>query len=135
MKRLAAAAMAIAAVTAVIPASAATHVRLAGCGDKPAYKPKRVIIACGDGAFRVHGLKWSTWTRKTASGNGTADVLTCDPSCAGGQFKSYPIKLTADRPKACPKNGRQFTRLTYSFKNKKPKGAKSTESLDRPCSG
>jgi hypothetical protein len=134
VKRLAAGVIAILAILAV-PATATTHVRLAGCGDKPAYKPKRVIIACGDGAFRVHGLKWSTWTRKTAIGNGTADVLSCNPSCAEGKFKSYPIKLTADRAKACPKNGRQFTRLTYSFKNKKPRGARSTDSLDRPCNG
>jgi hypothetical protein len=134
VKRLAAAVLTILAILA-IPAGAATHTRLAGCGDKPAYKPKRVIVSCGDGAFRVNKLKWSTWTRKTAIGNGTARVLTCEPSCAEGKFKSYPIKLSADRAKKCPKNGRQFTRLTYSFKDTKPRGARRTDSVARPCNG
>ena len=138
MRRLALALFALVALAAfavAVPAGAATHVRLAGCGDKPAYKPKSVIIACGDGAFRAEKLKWPTWTRKTAVGNGTARVNTCSPNCAQGKFKSYPVKLTADKPVKCPKNGRQFTRLTYTFPHKKPSGAKRTDSLDRPCNG
>jgi hypothetical protein len=120
---------------AAMPASGATKVRLAECGDTPLYKPKRVIIACGDGAFRVVKLSWSKWTRKTAVGHGIGKVNTCRPSCAEGKFKSYKVKLTAGKPKACPANGRQFTRTTYTFTGKRPAGVKRTDFVDRPCNG
>jgi hypothetical protein len=135
MKRLALVVLALAAVLVAIPAGAATKTRLAECGDKPLYKPKRVIIACGDGAFRVVKLKWSTWTRNTAVGRGIGKVNTCRPSCAEGKFKSYPVKLTPGKPKSCPTNGRQFTRLTYTFTGKKPAGVKRTDFVDRGCNG
>jgi len=126
---LAVALLAVAAVSA----SAATHTLIPGCGDNASYKPKTVIIACGDGAFRIVKLEWSKWKKSTATGSGTAKVNTCDPNCAEGKFKSYPITLTADKPGTCPNGKRAFTRLTYSFTDKKPKGVKRTEHVPRPC--
>ena len=135
MKRIAAVAMTLAvALLVAVPAIGANHVRLAGCGDKPSYKPKSLIIACGDGAFRAVKLKWPTWTRKTAIGHGIAKVNTCDPNCAQGKFKSYRVKLTADKPKQCGPGDRQFTRLTYTFPDKKPAGPR-TDHVTRPCNG
>jgi hypothetical protein len=134
MKRLAALVLAL-ALLAAIPASGATKVRIPGCGGKPAYKPKSVIIACGDGAFRIVKLNWSTWTRKTAVGHGIAKVNTCEPNCAQGKFKSYDVKLTAHKPVTCGTGDREFLRLTYHFPNKKPAGARRTETVPRPCNG
>lgn len=134
MKRIALLILALALVAAV-PAIGANKVRLAGCGDKPSYKPKKVIIACGDGAFVVIKLEWSKWSRKTAIGSGIAKVNTCEPNCAEGKFKSYGVKLTAGKPTQCGKGDRQFIRLTYTFTGKKPKGVKRTESVPRPCNG
>ena len=134
MKRLLVCLLAL-GLLAAMPAGAATKTRLAECGDKPLYKPKRVIIACGDGAFRVVKLHWSKWTRKTAVGRGTGKVNTCEPSCAEGKFKSYPVKLKAGKPTACPTNGRQFTRLTWTFTDTKPSGVKRSDFVDRPCNG
>ena len=134
MKRLVLLILALALIPA-IPADGASKVRLASCGDKPSYKPKKVIIACGDGAFVVVKLEWSKWSRKTAVGKGVGKVNTCEPSCAEGKFKSYKVKLTAGKPTKCAKGDRQFTRLTYTFTDKKPKGVKRTESVPRPCNG
>jgi hypothetical protein len=128
-------AIAVVALAAVLAstAGAATNVRIPGCGGKPAYKPSAVIISCGDGAFRIVKLKWTTWTRKTAVGNGTAKIRTCDPSCAEGKTKSYKVKLTASKPVACSRGNRQFLRLTYSFPDRKPTGSRRTDSVNRPC--
>jgi hypothetical protein len=127
---LAVALLAVAAATA----SGASHTLIPDCGDSASYKPKAVIIACGDGAFRIIKLKWSSWTKASAAGKGTAKVNTCDPNCAQANFKSYPVKLTADKPGTCPSGKRAFTRLTYTFTAKKPKGVKRTEHVPRPCS-
>jgi hypothetical protein len=118
----------------VASAAGASHTLLPGCGDTASYKPKSVIIACGDGAFRIVKLDWSSWKKRSATGQGTAKVNTCEPNCAAGKFKSYPVKLTADKPDACPNGKRAFSRLTYTFTDKKPKGAKRTEHVPRPCS-
>src|SRR3954470_11642221 len=135
MKRLAAIVLtATVTLVAAIPAAGANHVRLAGCGDKPSYKPRNVIIACGDGAFRAAKLQWSTWTRKTAVGHGTAKINACDPNCAEGKFKSYKVTLTAGKPKQCGPGDRQFTRLTYTSPDKKPAGPR-TGHVTRPCNG
>jgi hypothetical protein len=115
-------------------AAGASHTLIPGCGDSASYKPKSVIIACGDGAFRVAKLKWSSWRNTKAVGKGTAKVNTCKPNCAAGKFKSYPVKLTADKPGSCPNGKRAFTRLTYTFSDTKPKGAKRSGHVPRPCS-
>ena len=134
MKRLVLLILALALIPA-IPATGANKVRLASCGNKPSYKPKRVIIACGDGAFVVLKLEWSKWSRKTAIGRGTGKVNTCEPSCAEGKFESYKVKLTAGKPTQCAKGDREFTRLTYTFTDKKPKGVSRTGAVPRPCNG
>ena len=119
---------------AAVTAAGASHTLIPDCGDGASYKPKSVIIACGDGAFRIVKLKWSTWKQSGAAGHGTAKVNTCTPNCAQGKFKSYPVKLTADKPGACPSGKRAFERLTYTFTDTKPKGVKRTEHVPRPCS-
>ncbi len=118
---------------AAVTAAGASHTLIPDCGDGAAYKPKSVIIACGDGAFRIAKLKWSSWGKSSAAGHGTAKVNTCTPNCAQGKFKSYPVTLTADKPGACPSGKRAFKRLTYTFTGKKPSGVKRTAHVARPC--
>jgi hypothetical protein len=136
MRRLGGIAFAV-AVLAAVPASGATKVLLPGCGgtDRAAYKPNEVIVTCGDGGFRVVKLQWKTWTKRTAGASGTAKVNNCDPTCAGGRFVSYPVKLTLGKPRTCTKYAkREFSRLTYSFPGRHPSGAKRSGTLKRPCS-
>jgi hypothetical protein len=129
------AALAVAVALVALPAAAggATHVRIPSCGDKPDYKPRTVIMSCGDGAFRIVKLDWVKWGKKTAIGNGTAKILSCDPNCAEGKVKSYKVKLTAGKPVACSKGNRQFLRLTYTFPDRKPSGIARTNTVNRPC--
>jgi hypothetical protein len=119
-------------------ASAGTteRVLLPGCGgtDVARYKPKGVIVLCGDGGFRVVRITWSTWTETSATGRGTAKVNNCKPNCASGKFESFRVKVSLSRPKTCPGSKREFARFTYSFPGDKPDGAKRTGTLRRGCS-
>jgi hypothetical protein len=138
VKALAAALFVCLLVTASAATAATTQVLLPGCGgsDHARYKPRSVVVTCGDGGFQVVKLKWSAWGKTSASGTGTAKVNNCKPSCAGGKFESFPVTLTLGKPKTCTAFGskREFARLTYSFPGKHPAGAKRTGTLRRPCS-
>lgn len=138
-KAAASAALLVCLLMAASAATAATTgVLLPGCGgsDHARYKPRSVIVTCGDGGFRVVKLTWSAWTGTSATGAGTAKVNNCKPNCAGGKFESFPVKLTLGKPKTCTAlaGKREFVRLTYSFPGKHPAGAKRNGSLPRPCS-
>jgi hypothetical protein len=124
------------AAIAVTTADGATRVAIPGCGgaDKARYKPTTVYVLCGDGNFRMTHLRWTRWTHTSAAGRGAAKVNNCDPSCAGGTIESYKAKLVASRPKECPNGKMEFVRLTYSFPDQKPDGARRSGTLRRPCS-
>ena len=124
------------AAVAVTTADGATRVVIPGCGgsDRARFKPTTVYVLCGDGNFRVTNLRWRSWTRTSATGRGTAKVNNCMPSCADGKIESYKSKLVASRPKTCPNGKREFVRLTYSFPDEKPAGARRSGTLRRPCS-
>ena len=68
-----------------------------GCGTT-ASKPRRVIVACGDGNFQLRGLRWRRWTRPTAFARGIARINDCMPDCADGAFHRARIAV---RPRGC----------------------------------
>lgn len=123
-------------LTVAATAGGATRVVIPGCGggDHARYKPTTVYVLCGDGNFRVVHLRWRSWTRTSATGRGTAKVNNCKPTCADGSIESFKAKLVASRPKTCANGKREFVRLTYSFPDEKPDGARRSETLRRPCS-
>jgi hypothetical protein len=135
MKRLVFVAVIAVAAMAAATAFGASHVRIPGCGgiDRAAYKPDKVIVACGDGAFYVTNLEWKKWTNKAASGNGTGKLNDCLPSCAQGQFHSYRVKLIASKPVTCSNGKREFSRLAWYFRHKH-KGVVRKGAVSRPCS-
>jgi hypothetical protein len=136
--RLPAAALVVLVALGAATASgrAVSHVLIPGCSgsDRAAYKPATVIIACGDGNFRIERLSWTSWNSTGAAGKGTGKVNTCTPNCAQGKFKSYKVKLTAHRPVACANGKREFSRLTYKYTGKHPSGTPRSGTVARPCS-
>jgi hypothetical protein len=64
----------------------------------------------GTGAAHPGHLKWSTWTRKQATGSGAVWLDNCIPYCSSGTFKAYAVSVRAFRTV----KGR-FTRLTLRF--------------------
>jgi hypothetical protein len=105
-----------------------------------AYKPSKIVIACGDGNLFMTKIKWSSWTSAKASGSGTINVNLCEPNCAKGTFKRYPGTITLSKRGACvPVGGgggpAQFKHLSYTYTGSKPKGAKKTTTQSVPCPG
>lgn len=67
------------------------------------------------------GIRWTRWTAHGALGTGFNQLNNCTPSCAGGTFRRYPVKIEMWRPR---KLGATlvFTRLTIFYKNGPPPG-------------
>lgn len=122
---------ALAAVTApAAPAAAQEDDRrlLINDCERGKFKPKRVIVTCADANFRLRGLRWSRWGDDEARGRGTAVINDCEPNCAEGTFRRYPIRVRAFRPRltgGCVP-GYLFTRLGWRFPGRKPEGMSRT---------
>jgi hypothetical protein len=131
-------------VVGVVAALVAVQPALAGAGGQTqlvancktgSFKPKKVILACADAGFRVRGVTWTEWERGEALGRGTGVVNDCKPNCAEGKFHTYPVQLRAFRPrddgKCAP--GRVFTRIRWSFPDKRPQGFPRSEVQPSGC--
>jgi hypothetical protein len=127
---------AVLAALVAIPASGVTTKVLfpANCG-KPTYKPKSIVVACGDANNQLTGIKWESYGTDAASGSATAKVNDCKPNCASGKTKSFPAVVTLTKPKNCGKGVTQFTKLTETFNRSRPAGLGKKLSETFPCNG
>ncbi len=87
---------------------------------KPKFKPKSVIIACGDASLGAKDMTWSTWTRKRADGTGTGLINDCNPDCAHGTTKSASMELQLSKPQLCSNGRRVFAKLRYIWTSGPP---------------
>ncbi|MBO0767273.1 MAG: hypothetical protein J2O48_01185 [Solirubrobacterales bacterium] len=103
---------------------------LTGSGAKTAIRPANITWT-GDGTGVLAGatirqpIHWSSWTAKQALGSGDDQLNNCNPACANGKYKAYPVKLVLTRP--LRSHGQLvFTRLTRTYTRAIPKGYKRT---------
>jgi hypothetical protein len=101
--------------------------------ERPVEEPDTVVLACGDGNLYAEGLDWSDWGGPIAAAEGTAQANTCEPSCADGSFRPYPVVLEAAGLRECPYGGRQYTRVTYTFPADSPHAPEPDPSVPYPC--
>jgi hypothetical protein len=128
MKKLLLPLLVLAVTVPAVAAGGKTYLGACSTSEHARFKPKHVLVACGDGSFYVNHIKWSKWGANKARGKGRAHVNTCTPSCAQGKFRRYKVKLRADVPATCPgRKSVQFSRLTVRFGKKHPKGVKRTQ--------
>jgi hypothetical protein len=92
---------------------------------KPKFKPRNVIIACGDASLGAREMAWSSWNRKTALGTGTGQVNDCRPDCVHGTTKDAPMQLLLSHPRTCSNGRRLFTKLRYTWTSGSPVGPAS----------
>jgi hypothetical protein len=128
-------------VSLVIGVIVVPAVALAAPGPKTVYaitclqekfKPTQITVACADGTVRVSKLKWTSWSSTQAKATGVYQINRCNPDCATGHTRSYPVTITLSRPKACPgRKHKAFGRLSYAFGAKRPKPIPNHVSL--PC--
>lgn len=94
------------------------------------FKPRSIILACGDGNARVERLKWTRWGASTAAGHGIYVVNTCDPSCVQGRFVSYRMNIALSKPVSAANGTRYFTRIGLTFHGRGPNGSRTLQLSD-----
>ena len=106
-----------------------------GCSDAQ-FKPKTIILACGDANAQIKNIDWSSWGKRKAKGKGTGRFNTCDPNCAQGKFKKYPVNVKLSKRHFCKGAGKhEFKRIDYVFPDKHPTGYDKKNHQTFPCSG
>lgn len=116
-----------AAAAAADPGASASATRvllISNCKDGK-FKPKSVVLTCGDAGFIAKRMTWSSWTGKTAGGTGTGVIETCMPDCASGGTKSGPLELTLSKPRTCSGGERVFTKVLWEWTSGAPVGPSS----------
>jgi hypothetical protein len=88
------------------------------------YRPRTVIVACGDANFRLANVTWKGWNHAVATGRAVARVNICEPDCASGHVASFRARVRAYRVRRCADTtGKyQYTRLRITFAGPKPAG-------------
>jgi hypothetical protein len=133
----------IAAIVALGASAAAANDPVAGASGKrvlliadcfkPKFKPKDVIIACGDASLGARGMTWSTWTRKKADGTGTGQINDCTPDCVHGTTKTAPMELQLSKPQLCSNGKRVFAKLRYIWTSGPPTDALPSGAVPIGC--
>jgi hypothetical protein len=67
------------------------------------------------------GIQWTKWTTGVALGTGFNQLNNCDPSCAGGTYRGYPVKIELWRARTVAHTV-IFTRMTIYYNKQPPKG-------------
>jgi len=75
-------------------------------GSYSGTKPTMIAYS-GDATNVVTGISWGTWSASGATGEGTSDIDSCNPSCAQASPDYVITKITL----SSPANG-QFTKMT-----------------------
>jgi len=117
------------AAAVAVPATAGAandnlRVFVSNCA-KQVYKPKQITVACADAGIIISKVKYSSYGAKTAKGTGTAAVNLCDPNCAAGKTKRFPVKFTLSKVTQCG-DSYQFRRLTLTYTKATPPHSKKT---------
>jgi hypothetical protein len=100
----------------------------------PLVRLRSIVLACGDGNFYVTGLRWTRWDAARADGVGTGHENDCTPYCAAGHFHTYRVAVRLDRPRVCgARRAREFTRVSWAFTARKPRGAPRSGSETFRC--
>ncbi|HYP56119.1 MAG TPA: hypothetical protein VEQ41_07455 [Solirubrobacterales bacterium] len=125
---------ALLAVASVAPAATQDRAYVASQCDNAAFKPKMIVLACGDAGLAATKLQWKSWGTSSAAGAGTGRVELCEPSCAEGKVARAPMRIVLSKPRLCPQDGkRHFTRARYTWADTVPTGPKSG-TIPLPCS-
>ena len=119
---LAAGALAVPASSA-IAASSAKNVKISNC-DKALVRPKSVTLTCGDGNVALTKLSWSSFGGSSAKATGKIEINGCEPDCAAGKTKSYPVKVVASKPRSCRRGLSVYVYVAVTFTGAKPSNAR-----------
>ena len=109
-----------------------TTIGLPDCLGKPRIKPTSVVLACGDGNFRVDKLTWTGWSQTFAAGRGVGSLNDCKPNCVAGHFHIYPVILLATGRQTCH-GSPAYASVTYAFITQAPHPVKTVKAATISC--
>jgi hypothetical protein len=94
------------------------------------------LPGCMTSSELVGHAAWTSWSLSSAFGRGDLEVNNCTPSssCGPNQYTKYPILIVAWRAEAWrgAKGDDYFSRVTWIFTGKRPKGAPVTQTVTWP---
>jgi hypothetical protein len=115
--------IAVLAIPSIASAAGSGRTLAINCGQEQ-FKPKKIVVACGDGGVWLSKLKWSSWSGSQASGSGSYNANDCKPDCAAGHVHSYPVKVTLSKVKTCPsQTSRAFKQAALTYTGTRPSPA------------
>jgi hypothetical protein len=99
------------------------------------YRPRTVVLTCGDAGYLLRSLAWRGWNHAAASARGRAWANDCVPFCAGGTFRRYRMRARAYRIRRCAPDGDRYvyTRLTITYPGTRPAGEPVRSAWRMPC--
>jgi hypothetical protein len=127
----------VVAVSAVALAAAkpAARTYVASDCNNAAFKPRSIILACGDAGLLDTKLQWTQWGAKKAHGAGLGMEKVCKPNCAAGKFAKGAMKLVLSKPHLCPQDEkRHFTTVHYKWIPAAPGEGRNQGTIPLPCS-
>lgn len=100
-----------------------------------AFKPKSIVLTCGDAGMVVTKLQWPQWRAKEAHGAGLGEQKVCKPNCAAGKVAKAAMKVVLSQPKLCPQDEkRHFTKVHYRWIPAAPGEGPKQGDIPLPCS-
>lgn len=99
-----------------------------------AYKPREIVLTCGDAGLVATKLQWSQWGASQAKGSGTGEEKVCTPNCAEGKVAKGKMEVTLSKPKLCNQDGkRHFTKVHYVYPKGAPGEGPKQGNIPLPC--
>lgn len=130
---LIAALAALAAVPAAAQTGAARTYVTSDCNGA-AFKPRSIVLTCGDAGLVATKLQWTNWGAKRAAGAGLGKEKVCMPDCAAGRVAKGAMKVVLSRPRLCSQDGkRHFTKIHYSWPGGAPGEGPKQGNIPLPC--
>jgi len=96
------------------------------------YKPKLIVISCGDLSNFVQKLSWSSWSRTAAVASGVDEFNSCEPNCASDKLTGVHATVTLTDPIHCKRRLHEdFNRMELKFRGES--GPRSTQNVILGC--
>ena len=93
--------------TAPVPHLKSTEVLTWDC-EYPEYKPKSIMIFCGDGGAYIDKITWTSWNQDGSQGTGQYFKNLCDPDCADGKIVHAHVNVRLSE--LTPHKGKYYLR-------------------------
>lgn len=116
-------------------AGSTTRTYVASNCDNAAFKPRQIVLACGDAGLIATKLQWTQWGTKKARGAGLGKQRVCKPTCVAGKIAKGAMKLVLSKPRLCAQDGkRHFTKVHYKWIPAAPAEGPNQGTTPLPCS-